>query len=391
MRTAPGWMTVIMLIAASALRADDLENARRFLAEQDYRRAEIALRQASRDPVVAPAANYLWYQTLRERGQDDQAASRLEEAARLAEVRADWWLELGLYLRDLGRREEAMRGFVVALTVDPRYAQAHHALAEELLERGLLKEARAQLEEAIRVSPQADRSWALLCGLMVRQGETLEALQEAQRGLERNPGSRTLRLALAGVYEEMGETGRALETYAALLQEDRDDPDLLLRIGRVHRARGEQREALEAYRRAARLAPEDPGPHVATAWLHLDAPPNPRAAVGAANRALRLDADHVEALTALGWGSHLLRRERDAAENLTRAATAGAPDPRAMFLLGSISHARGDLEDAREWLLKAVAAGEGTPVAAQARALLAQMDAPVEEETAAEEQAPEAP
>lgn len=374
MRLAPGLMAIIVL-ATGTVTADELQEARRLLAERQYIAAEAALREAARNPDLAPEAYYVWYQSLRERGAGpERAARRLEQAAQAAAIRADWWLELGLLFGELERDDDAVRCFTTALAIDPRYGQAHSALARTLLRRGRMAEGRAQLAEAVRVNPAADDDWALLCELVLTQDEPLEALRITQQGLELHPQSVPLRRVAGQVYEQMGESGRALEFYEALTPALPRDADLQMRIGRLHAARGEAQKALEAFGRAARLIPQDAGPPLAAAWLHLEEPRRPQVALEAADHALRLSPNHPEALAARGWALYWLKREADAQTALRAAVATETGSPDAMYFLGFIAHADGDREQAVEWLWKAVALGTGTGAARRAHELLREIE-----------------
>jgi tetratricopeptide (TPR) repeat protein len=73
---------------------------------------------------------------------------------------------LGLCLRGLGKRKEALAAFRAAVDCGPDVSIAHLHLGEELAEAGKLSEARTELERAAQLaSPGDDRARAALAKL----------------------------------------------------------------------------------------------------------------------------------------------------------------------------------------------------------------------------------
>ena len=367
-------MTALLAVPA---KADELQTARELLRQENYREAEGALRQAVQNPNLAPEANYLWYQSLRARGEPDRAVRKLALAAELAEGRADWRLESGLYLTELGRYDEAMEEYVRALTVDPSFAAAHAALARAFLQKGMKGAAEMQLRQAVRTDPRAQGNWALLAELLTDRGVPLEALRTAQDGLARSPDSVILTRALAEVYENLRETSKALETYERLAQLAPTDARAQLSIGRLYRLAGDHKKSLAALRKAAALAPGDPDPHVEIAWVYAEQPKRAALAQRSAERALRLKPDYAEAVAAKGWALHKLGQEQEAIELLTAAATK-APEmpasPAAMYHLGLIAKSRDNSEEAAKWFRQVLATDPGGALAARAQELIGQIE-----------------
>ena len=371
MRSAYVVPMAVMLALAHAV-GSDLQDARDHIAEGRYRQAETILRRAARGEGESPEANHLWYRSLRARGEGERALGKLGRAADLAPARADWRLELGEYLYELGKTEEAVGHYVRALVIDPSFGQAHVALAKALLDKGMVLEAEAQVREALRARPRDPAAWALLGQVVVDRGPPLEALSVVQAGLEVHPTSADLTELLAAAYERLGETAKAASAFQRVAGLRPDSPEPHLNLGRLYRIRGDQAKALAAFRKAASVAPEDARAHVGMAWVYAEQPQRASLALRSAQHALTLAPKSVEAQAARGWALHKLKRGQEALEVLTAAASGKPGSAAAMYCLGEIA-VQADPVQAEEWLRKAVAAGPRTVAAAKAQRLLAEM------------------
>jgi len=365
----------LLAVAASGVLGDALSNARQLIAEGKHIEAEAALHEAADNPDLAPEAYYTWYQSLSDRGEAERAARKLRMAAELAVDRADWWLELGRFLSEIGQTDEAMTHYIQALGIDPAYGDAHSALAKALLKTGRVAEAEAQLREAVRTSPTSDAHRADLAALLLKTGRTHDALTAVQRGLAASPQSAALQMVLGSIYEQMRETSKAIGAYEAAARLNPRAPDAFVSLGRVHEAKDDFKSALRMYRRAAALAPKDPVPNTAIAWLYLEDVKKPKAALGSAKRAVARAPEGSAAQAAYGWALYNLKREAEGEEALLRAAELEPVAPRALYYLGIIANARGDSLGAVDWLRKAVAEGAGTQIGQRATELLSKLEA----------------
>jgi tetratricopeptide (TPR) repeat protein len=133
--------------------------------------AEQALRSALRLDRSSVQANYFLARILldqaerrRQKGGDgDEAVSRFRAAAEHARRaiagkpgHALAHIVLGLSLKYLGRRAEALEALRLAVASAPEFPEPHLSLGEVLAEYGRHDEARRQLEQALRLSPPED-------------------------------------------------------------------------------------------------------------------------------------------------------------------------------------------------------------------------------------------
>jgi tetratricopeptide (TPR) repeat protein len=144
----------------------------------DLNGAEQALRSAIALDSEKFAANHelsrvLWTQADKEeRTNPKQARAKYEEAAACARralaSRPNHpmsYVVLGMSLRRLGKRQEALDAFRMAAQCNPNLFDAHLYLGETLAEAGQVVEARASLERARELSPDNPRPRAALAKL----------------------------------------------------------------------------------------------------------------------------------------------------------------------------------------------------------------------------------
>jgi Flp pilus assembly protein TadD len=84
----------------------------------------------------------------------------------------------GLILAGEGRDAEAVKSFRQALSIKPKWAEAHSLLGSTLAETGNYKEAEAELREAVTLKPDYAEGWNFLGQFLKNRGKEAEA-QEA--------------------------------------------------------------------------------------------------------------------------------------------------------------------------------------------------------------------
>jgi len=165
--------------AASVLRPLAAESPNDYLSHMtlgkilgqtgDFRGAEAALRQALRLAPDKVQVHYYMSLLLLKKGEQvagdgDSGRMRAEklfqEAATLARealaIKPDYGyarMALGLSLKHLGERAEALIALREAVRCNPEFAELHLHLGETLAEDGQEAEARPRLEQALRLAP----------------------------------------------------------------------------------------------------------------------------------------------------------------------------------------------------------------------------------------------
>jgi tetratricopeptide (TPR) repeat protein len=273
-QAAPGEPGPALAAAASALEAEDKEDARRLVLAIDLSRASLddriarcdllralgddALALAELEPVLAtapghPAGIDLLLRIHMEKGRPEVARRELDRLLarapgnrvilRARSVLALWNAETGKAIelsRDVvsssgGVDPGAVEVLAAALAVEGGVGTAVkelESLASGARDEGVRVKARLQAAELYRALGRADLAVPVL-----------------ERGLKEGPGSRELRLALARGELALGGGQRALATLAPLL-DGGGDPDALVLAASAARAEKRPRDAIAFARRA---------------------------------------------------------------------------------------------------------------------------------------------
>lgn len=193
------------------------EALREHHAERAARLAEAALERGIRHPLLFMARG-LW---LTEQKRHADALTQFQAAQEISEPTAPLENALGLCLAQLGRYEEAVDAFDLAISLQPASAQFHyrkgwvHELAENL---NLAWEAHQQ---AIALKPDYADALGRLAFLAARRGAMPEAEAYAKRALATAPGQTPAQLASAMAELERRDYGPASVRLNALIDDKR--------------------------------------------------------------------------------------------------------------------------------------------------------------------------
>ena len=236
--------------AAWAQRSQVLETmaAYSFIeSSQGFRRArESAEKAISLDPDLA--AGYLRLATI-QMSHDwdwDGAEVSLRKAAMLEPGSADV-IEGQAYLaRSLGRTDEAIGLYKLAVGLDPLRANFQLTLGYELFYQGRYDEALAALQKAEESNPHLSALYMTRGKIFFSQGRKEEALAEMER--EQRDGERWTGEAFA--YYALGRTEDSNRALKQLIATHQDDS--AFQIGEIYAYRGEVDKAFEWLERAYR-------------------------------------------------------------------------------------------------------------------------------------------
>jgi tetratricopeptide (TPR) repeat protein len=193
------------------------------VAEKRWSRAAARFREAI--DLLGPRARGLVADIYRRGGRTAEGLELLRDGAESRPDDADARFQLGVYLYQIQRFEDAEPELQAALRLDPLHAPALNFLGYSLAER------RVRLDEALE---------------MVRRALEVDAWNAAYLD------------SLGWVYYQMGRFDEAREPLERAAREMPKDATVLEHLGDVYLQLGERRRALAAWDRALAARPEDP-------------------------------------------------------------------------------------------------------------------------------------
>jgi len=206
----------------------------------------------ARYPDSATACNNLGG-FLAEEGRDEEAIPLLKKAIERDPSYSSAYNNLGMILGGAGKREEAIAFFTKAAETDPRFAWAYNNLCEAYTDLGRFGEALVSCERAIRIQPDYAEAYVNLGVVYFRTGRNDEAAASFKKALESDP-------ACAGAYNNLGSMAAMMgqkEAAAALLGKAVEiAPDYAEAYGNlafVYLQEGQKERAAALYRKAREL------------------------------------------------------------------------------------------------------------------------------------------
>ncbi|TYC53872.1 tetratricopeptide repeat protein [Rhodobacterales bacterium] len=212
-----------------------------------------------------------------------------------------------------GDMDKALAYYLKAQELAPQDTEIAYRAASALLQAGYLDEAQSQLRRIVFAVPEHVKARASLGNCQLLLGDLATARQNFTEVLEQVPDNRNALFGLASI----------------LLKED--DPEA----------------AAAPAQRLAEMLPNSPAVLTLLART-LEGTGQQTAAIAALQRALKLDASHLDALLNLA-DLLLLRKRFDEVIDLAIRANAHSPsDPQALELLSDALSGKGALADAHE-------------------------------------------
>jgi tetratricopeptide (TPR) repeat protein len=260
---------------------------------------------------------------------------------------------LGHALADLGRVDEAIAQYRVALGIKPEYPEAHNNLGSALADVGKPDEAVAHYLEALRIMPEYVEARVNLGVALSAQGNTDEAIRHFSLALEQDsrlaPAHNNLGLALAA----RGRLDDAIAHYTAAVGLDPSDPEPRNNLGVALAGQSRFDEAIARYREALGL-----DPHYVAARINLGhalaSQRRSAEAVAEYSGALRLEPGNPLAHNGLGAALADQGRVDEARRHYAEAVrlAPGFADPHSN--LGRILAAEGRIDEALREFLEAL-------------------------------------
>jgi tetratricopeptide (TPR) repeat protein len=243
---------------------------------------------------------------------------------------------LGIWLLDEHRPDEAIAAYRESLAINPSYEEAMNNLGHALAEKGLAREAVGYYRAALRTKPGLIEAHNNLGNALSDLGQIDDAIREYEFVLARRPRHADALNNYGVALAMKGRTAEAVERITAALRLKPDDVSAHSNLGNVYAMTGRPDDAIREYRRALALRPDDA--RVCNNLGNVLAEKGDLAgAVEHYEQALRLEPVNPEAHTNLGVALAKLGRRDEAIRNL-RTALRQRPDyPQAQSLLQALT------------------------------------------------------
>lgn len=255
--------------------------------------------------VAVTDKNYLAYNNLgfylSNQHKIDEAMTNYEKSLEINPNYEDAQNNLGHALAQMGRPDEAIEHYRIALRIKPGLAEAHNNLGNALGEQGKSDEAIAEYLTALRLDSKNENALNNLGIARAMQGKPEEAGKLLLEAVRLKPSDASAHGNLGTLYASQKKLLEAAEQFRVALQLDPRDAKSHNNMGNVLSQLGKPAEATEHYQTALKLQPANPEANYNLGLVLLQQGKRDEA-IRHFTEALRLRPDYTEArrqLTAL--------------------------------------------------------------------------------------------
>jgi protein O-mannosyl-transferase len=230
---------------------------------------------------------------LKNKGRRDEAIEHYRRALQLRPDYPEAHNNLGIVLNAMGQHDEAIAAYREALRLRPANPDALSNMAIALTDSGRYQEAISCLERALRYDPQNAALHGNLGETLATAGRLPEAIVEYRRAMELNPNQPGVQLRLIGAMANGQAPERTIAAYEQVLRTEPDNAQAHFALAVVLADHGRIEQAIEHYQHAIRINPS-----------YMEARNNLATILARAGRlaeaiphfeeAVRLKPDHVE-------------------------------------------------------------------------------------------------
>jgi Flp pilus assembly protein TadD len=170
-------------------------------------------------------------------------------------MQASTAFNLGYYLAETGRPDDALAAYRRSVALLPTHARALANLGSLLTQRGEHDEALAHLQEAVRLEPTLPSALTNLGIELSSRNRTGEAVVVLQRALAVDPSNVEAAYNLGVAFASLGDQDRALRAFREAILAQPSHALAQNNIGVILATRGDVRGALEHFASAVASAP----------------------------------------------------------------------------------------------------------------------------------------
>jgi tetratricopeptide (TPR) repeat protein len=184
----------------------------------------------------------------------DHAASEMDDPILPALRLAKLWTATG----SAARSAAAMQALLEA---HPEIDEAHHLLAEALMESGRTEDALRAGQQSADLAPRNPAHWILLGRISRKMGQLDQSLAALAKAREIAPQDGRTALEYGLTYEAQQRWDLALEAYRSALKFAPENAELHYRLGVVHKNMRAYSDAASELRRAVQIEPQNLAAH----------------------------------------------------------------------------------------------------------------------------------
>jgi tetratricopeptide (TPR) repeat protein len=261
--------------------------------------------------------------------------------------------QLALFYDTQGKSEEALKGYLRALELDPISEQNFRNLITFYLRARQMDRA---LEKLNSVPDEQKRAFQYeLLGITALQTGNLRDAENAyKKALEKDPNRTNTAMLLATLYIQTGRTDEGLKSLDELEKKNPRNSTVYSLKGDIFQSQGKAKEAAQNYAKALEIDPNDDAVANNLAYLYAEDNRDLQSALGWAQNARKRHPEDARAADTLGWIYYKLGNYVLAKDQALFAISKDSNNGLFQYHLGLIYKATNKTSDAEVALRKAI-------------------------------------
>jgi tetratricopeptide (TPR) repeat protein len=193
---------------------------------------------------------------LKERGRFEDAIRHYSEALRIKPDYAEVHNNMCTVLYNQGRIQEAFTHCTAALRIKPGYADAHSNLGMLLAKLGRLVEAINHYSEALRIKPDHANAHNNMADALLRLGKHKEAIHHFSEALRINPNFAKAHFGAGRTLQKIDQLDEAIDHFSRAVQIQPDFHEAYYRLGNTLREQNKIDEAIRCFLTTTKIKPD---------------------------------------------------------------------------------------------------------------------------------------
>jgi tetratricopeptide (TPR) repeat protein len=192
----------------------------------------------------------------KEIGQLNEAVKRFNKALTINPKYAEAYNNLGVTLQNLGLMDEAAKSYEKAIAFKPDYTEAHNNLGVTLQNLGLMDEAAKSYEKAISFKPDYIEAHNNLGNILLELRQLETAIESYEKVITIKPDYAEAHNNLGATLQELGRLDMAVKSYEKALAIKPDYAEAHNNLGATLQELGRLDMAVKSYEKALAIKPD---------------------------------------------------------------------------------------------------------------------------------------
>ena len=252
---------------------------------------------------------------------------------------------LGIYLMQQGKIDEAIIHFNKALQIKPHDTIPHNNLGNAMKKQGKIGEAIIHYRKALKIRPSNAKAHNNLGAVLLQEDNINEAMSHFNKALQIDPSLDQVHSNLGFVFMHQGDMNNAFVHFKKALQINPSYEKAHFGFGTALFRQGKLNEAISHYSEALRLYPDYTEAHISMGAALLEQG-KLEEAIHHFSETLRIKPDHWKAHHSMGTALAKQGKLKDAVEYFSKALKIKPNYWAALFNLGTALVQQGRFDEA---------------------------------------------